>query len=482
MSQFAFWLLLIDWILRLGFSLHVIIRPRPLNISLAWLMLILLFPVIGTFIYLLLGENRLDRKRAAWVKSLRHQYQYWKSRQAAFNFREWTDEHSDSAQLSRMIFLASDALPLSGNRVQLLTTADEVFARMIADIDAAVESCLLEYYIWEVGGQADQLMERLAMAARRGVRCQVLVDAIGSSGFLQSQQRQNLAAAGVEIQSALPTGILRSLLYRFDLRLHRKLVVIDGRLGYTGSQNMADPKLFKSGLGIGQWVDAMVRLEGPAVDALLMVFAEDWQFESTKVICPSTPEQQAPPPQARGTSIVQVVPSGPGIDSEGITQILLNAIYSADRQLTLTTPYLVPDESLLRALISAARRGVDVTVIIPKRVDSRLVRLASRPALRELTETGVRIARYGPGMLHTKSITIDGECSFFGSLNLDPRSIHLNFEIMLAIYDEAFTGDLLKLQQEYLNHSELLLPGELSPGNLASQFAESAARLLSPLL
>ncbi|MFN9878228.1 MAG: PLDc N-terminal domain-containing protein, partial [Planctomycetota bacterium] len=138
MSQFAFWLLLIDWILRLGFSLHVIIRPRPLNISLAWLMLILLFPVIGTFIYLLLGENRLDRKRAAWVKSLRHQYQYWKSRQAAFNFREWTDEHSDSAQLSRMIFLASDALPLSGNRVQLLTTADEVFARMIADIDAAV--------------------------------------------------------------------------------------------------------------------------------------------------------------------------------------------------------------------------------------------------------------------------------------------------------------------------------------------------------
>jgi len=160
----------------------------------------------------------------------------------------------------------------------------------------------------------------------------------------------------------------------------------------------------------------------------------------------------------------------------------LNAIYSADRQLTLTTPYLVPDESLLRALVSAARRGVDVTVIIPQRVDSRLVRLASRPALRELAETGVRIARYGPGMLHTKSITIDGECSFFGSLNLDHRSIHLNFEIMVAIYDEVFTSELLKLQQEYLNHSELLLPSELRPGNLASQLAESAARLLSPLL
>ncbi|MFM7115280.1 MAG: phospholipase D-like domain-containing protein [Planctomycetota bacterium] len=284
------------------------------------------------------------------------------------------------------------------------------------------------------------------------------------------------------IEQALPTGLLRSLLYRFDLRLHRKMVIIDGRIGYTGSQNMADPKLFKSGLGIGQWVDAMVRLEGPAVDALLMIFAEDWQFETTRVVSPTDPQQLAPPPESRGQSIVQVVPSGPGIDSEGISQILLNAIYSADRQLTLTTPYLVPDESLQRALVSAARRGVDVTVIIPKQVDSRLVRLASGPALRELAETGVRIARYQKGMLHTKSITIDGECSFFGSLNLDPRSIHLNFEIMLAIYDERFTNELLKLQQEYLNHSDLLLPGELKPRTVAMRFAENCARLISPLL
>lgn len=482
MPNFAFWILLIDWGLRLAFSLHVVIRPRPLSISLAWLMIILLFPLIGTVFYLTLGENRLDRKRAEWVRGLRHQYKFWKARQTPFSFHGWPDEHSDSAQLSRMIFLASDALPLAGNSVQLLSTSDAVFARMMEDIDVAKESCLLEYYIWEVGGQADQLMERLAAAAQRGVRCKILVDAVGSSGFLQSPQREAMLKAGVEIEQALPTGPWRSLLYRFDLRLHRKLVIIDGRIGYTGSQNMADPKLFKSGLGIGQWVDAMVRLEGPAVDALLMVFVEDWQFETTRVISPTEPQLFASTPQTRGASIVQVVPSGPGIDSEGITQILLNAIYSADRQLTLTTPYLVPDESLQRALVSAARRGVDVTIIIPKRVDSRLVRLASRPALRELSETGVRIARYGKGMLHTKSITIDGECSFFGSLNLDPRSIHLNFEIMLAIYDESFTNELVKLQQEYLNHSDLLPPGELESRTLAMRFAESCARLLSPLL
>lgn len=482
MPNLAVWILLVDWVLRLAFSIRVIIRPRPLSISLAWLMIILLFPLIGTVVYLIVGENRLDRKRADWVRGLRHQYQFWKTRQAPFNFLDWPDPHSDSAQLSRMIFLASDALPLEGNSVQLLTSADTVFVRMMEDIDAAKESCLLEYYIWDVGGQADALMERLAAAARRGVRCEVLVDAVGSSGFLQSRQRDELAQAGVVIEQALPTGLLRSLLYRFDLRLHRKMVIIDGRIGYTGSQNMADPKLFKSGLGIGQWVDAMVRLEGPAVDALLMIFAEDWQFETTRVVSPTDPQQLASPPESRGQSIVQVVPSGPGIDSEGISQILLNAIYSADRQLTLTTPYLVPDESLQRALVSAARRGVDVTVIIPKQVDSRLVRLASGPALRELAETGVRIARYQKGMLHTKSITIDGECSFFGSLNLDPRSIHLNFEIMLAIYDERFTNELLKLQQEYLNHSDLLLPGELKPRTVAMRFAENCARLISPLL
>lgn len=482
MWQPAFWIFLADWILRIFFSVQVILRPRPIGVSLSWLLVILIFPFVGTLVYLVLGENRLGRHRAVWARQLRHQYQFWKSRQTPYFFEQWDSPDCDSAQLSRMIFAASDALPLRGNRVELLGTSDEVFARMIADIEGARSSCVMEYYIWEVGGLADELSEKLAKAARRGVSCQILVDAVGGRGFLRSRQCARLREAGVEITAALPVGLNRALLYRFDLRLHRKLVVIDGRIGYAGSQNMADPKVFRNGAGFGEWIDAMVRLEGPAVDALLMVFSEDWQYETTRLLSPRDPTSLMPVSAESGSTIVQVVPSGPGIDSEAILQILINAIYSADRELVLTTPYLVPDESLQRALVSAARRGVDVTVVIPKQVDSRLVRLASQPALRQLVETGVHVARYRQGMLHTKSIAIDGEVSFFGSLNLDPRSLHLNFEIMLALYDRQFTAQLLKLQREYVAHSDLALPSDFQARTFGIRFAESCARLLSPLL
>jgi cardiolipin synthase len=305
---------------------------------------------------------------------------------------------------------------------------------------------------------------------------------VGSRGFLRSQQASDLVAAGVQIHAALPVGLLRAFLYRFDLRLHRKIVVIDHTIGYVGSQNMADPKLFRRGAGFGQWIDAMVRITGPSVDSLAMVFFEDWQFETAPVAPSREPPSIPPVPSATGRATVQVVPSGPGLNSEAIMQILLNAIYMADRELILTTPYFVPDESLQRALISAARRGVNVTIVIPAKVDSRLVRLASRPYLRELVATGVHVARYQDGMLHTKSISIDFDTSFFGSLNLDPRSLHLNFEIILAVFDDSFTRDLRGLQQQYISHSVLLTTADLAANSFFVRFAENCVRLISPLL
>ena len=167
---------------------------------------------------------------------------------------------------------------------------------------------------------------------------------------------------------------------------------------------------------------------------------------------------------------------------DAIVQILIGAIYSADHQLTITTPYLVPDDSLQRALISAARRGVDVTIVIPKQVDSRLVRLASRAAIRELIDSGIRVAYYRKGMLHTKSISIDGEISFFGSLNLDPRSLQLNFELMLVLYGKLITQDLMNLQAEYISNSDLCVADEQQLPSLPIRFLESCARLVSPLL
>jgi cardiolipin synthase len=213
-----------------------------------------------------------------------------------------------------------------------------------------------------------------------------------------------------------------------------------------------------------------------------MVFFEDWHFEQTDFAVASQWESARPIPEVRGDVPVQVVPSGPGMPSESIMQILLNAIYMADHDLMITTPYFVPDESLQRALISAVRRGVRVTLIVPGKVDSRLVRLASRPCLRELAREGVQVAEYKAGMLHTKSITIDRDTSIFGSLNLDPRSFELNFELMLMIYDDTFTAQLIELQQDYVRHSKVLSNDPANAPHLLTRFAENCVRLISPLL
>lgn len=478
----AAWVLAVDWALRIGLALHIVMRRMRVAVSLAWLLILLAFPVAGPTIYLLLGINWLGLARSKWAAHMQVHYQAWLVRHQEWVFTDWADPYGDPAQLSRIIQAASGELPLGGNGLQLCCSSTEAFAAMIADIDRAETSCNMEFYIWETGGLADEFSESLRRAALRGVAVRILVDAVGARQFLKSDQAAQLRQAGAEIRAALPVSPLRSLFYRLDLRMHRKILIVDERIGYVGSQNLADPKLFRKHAGFGQWIDAMTRVAGPTVDSLTMIFFEDWHFDQADFAVSNQWESDRPMPPAGGSATVQVVPSGPGLDSEVISQILINALYMADRRLVITTPYYVPDDALQRALVSASRRGVDVTLVVPERVDSRLVRITSRPFLVELAQKGVKVALFHGGMLHTKSITVDGDTSFLGSLNLDPRSIGLNFELVLAVYDGDFNRDLLALQQSYIDQSHLLNVAELKPPGLAARFVESCVRLLSPLL
>jgi cardiolipin synthase A/B len=233
---------------------------------------------------------------------------------------------------------------------------------------------------------------------------------------------------------------------------------------------------------VGKWIDAAVRVEGPAVQPMAITFLGDWAQESaesveqlreTGGVCDNRPVDQA---------LVQVIPSGPAQAWATIERIVIATIYSAKKRVILTTPYFVPDEAMMAALISAAQRGVDVTLILPERVDSRLAWWASRANQGDLVASGVRVLLFGGGLLHTKSIAVDGEYSLFGSLNLDPRSLHLNFEITLAIYDAAFTAELEQLQTEYAAESRLLDLAEWQARGRFRAFVENAARLLGPLL
>jgi len=320
-------------------------------------------------------------------------------------------------------------------------------------------------------------------AATRGVTCRVLLDAMGSGKFLKSLWVPRLKESGVEIAVALSVSPVRMLFVRFDLRLHRKIVVIDDKIAYTGSFNLVDPRFFKQESGVGQWVDAMARIEGPAVLTLNAVFMWDWEVETGRDLKPlPDPAKMAIDANQGLGACVQVVPSGPGRAGDSIHQLLLMSMYAARKELSLTTPYFVLDEAITSALLSAARRGIAVTLILPEKNDSRLVHYTCRSHFDELLEAGVRIFGFKGGLLHTKSAVVDREISLFGTVNLDVRSFWLDFEVTLCVYDSQFAERLLALQQKYIEDSVAVDPDAWRRRPATERFSENLARLCSPLL
>jgi cardiolipin synthase len=308
------------------------------------------------------------------------------------------------------------------------------------------------------------------------------VDALGARPWLKGRQPQRLRAAGVQVRPALPVGLFRSFIGRTDLRLHRKIVVIDEAVAWTGSMNLVDPRMFKQGAGVGEWVDAMVRLRGSVVAPLGVTVLGDWMLETGTPIKELAQSAGLHHVKPHGTADIQVVPSGPGETGDGLLQMLLALINAAHEELVLTTPYLVPDDSMLRALRGAAGRGVNVKVIVPERVDSLLTRHASRSYFDDLLSAGVGIFLYREGLLHTKSIVADGSMSMFGTVNLDMRSLWLNYEVTLFVYDPEFAEKLRALQQSYIADSRCLDPSEWATRCAAHRFLEGAFRLVSPIL
>jgi cardiolipin synthase len=352
---------------------------------------------------------------------------------------------------------------------------------MVSDIDRAEKFCHLEFYIWTEGGLADEVGAALLRAADRGVTCRVLLDAVGSAKFLKSRLLEQLKTGGVDVAVALPVSAISLFRVRPDLRLHRKIVVIDDTVAYTGSFNLVDPRFFKQGAGVGEWVDAMVRLEGPGVLALNALFRWDWEVETGRDL---NFDEKGDSFSVRrpGETDVQLIPSGPGSTGSNVYQLLLMSIYSARREIVVTTPYFVPDEAVSTALLTAAERGVKVTVIIPERNDSRLVHYTCRSYFDDMLAAGIRIYGFEGGLLHTKSVVIDRQLALFGSVNLDVRSFWLDFEVTLGVYNPDFAERLLALHDRYIEKSVLVNLKTWQQRSGRERFVENLARLASPLL
>ena len=468
----------------IAITVRVIMRRPATGVALAWLLLVAMLPFVGALMYLLIGERRIGRRRARGIDTLRTDYKNISDAAvpAALTNVDWSRHTPAARGMDRLGRKLVGNSTVRGSRVQLFSDTEAVLRAIARDVDGAKTSVLMEFYIWNEGGTADEVLEALVRAAARGVRCRVLVDALGARPWWNCRQPQRLREAGVELQAALPAGLLRTLVGRTDLRLHRKIVVIDGQAAWTGSMNLVDPRYFKQGAGVGEWVDAMIRVEGAAVIPLGATMIGDWMLETGEPLDGLIESAGLHLVQPDGPADIQVIPSGPGQTGDGLLQMLLALINAAQDELVLTTPYLVPDEAMIVALRGAAGRGVKVCVIVPEKVDSFLTRYASRSYYDELLDIGVQIQLYRGGLLHTKSISVDGAMAMFGTVNLDMRSLWLNYEVALFVYEPEFARALRALQQTYIEGSDRLDPEVWGRRPFKERFLENALRLVSPLL
>lgn len=470
--------ILLHFVLMITFAVRVLMKRLPVGASLAWLLVLALLPYVGVGLYLLFGERYLGVHHNQRRERLRQAQEIPALRSLEHIKLPWHQFHPASLALAKLEFQTAGIPALGGNDMEFLDNAQATIDALCADIHAAQHHCHMEFYIWHPGGIADAVADALVAAAERGVRCRIMLDAVGSKAFFKSPLAKQLQHTSIELIKACPIRLMPAKLARYDLRSHRKTVVIDNRIAYIGSFNLIDPSRFKQSQGVGEWIDLMARIQGPLVQALDAVFRWYWNLETQQEL----PLLEQHVDIRRDKTVAQVAPSGPDSLDDSILQSLLQAIYSAARRVDIVTPYFVPGEALEQALIIAARRGVQVNLILPARVDSFLARHAGHSYFDQLMAAGVHIYQFERGLLHTKCVIIDHQLAFFGTVNMDLRSLWLNFEMTLIIYDKPTARRLAHIVDTYRSAAKRLDRHQWQARSRFARLLENVTHLFSPLI
>ncbi|KAB7763677.1 cardiolipin synthase [Xanthomonas maliensis] len=437
------WLLALDWAIRLAALLWIPTRTTP-GAARSWLLLIGFVPVLGLPLYLLLGHPWLSRLR---VQRQAAASQVIREQQQALHALRWTPRaDTSSAEMVPLIERQGDFMPTLGNAVELLDDYLPAVQALVAAIDEARERVHLLYYLMFDDAVGEAVAAALERASGRGVRCRLLLDAVGAKRGLR-RYRARLQAAGVQVQAVLPGGLRWRRSGRMDLRNHRKIAVIDNRIGFVGSQNLAEAQ-FVAGAPNRELV---ARVRGPVVNHLEAVFASDW-FTETGQRLDVWPDA----PVCAANIATQLLPSGPAYPFENARDAINAMIHLARRKVVLVTPYFVPDEALLSALRIAGMSGVDVQLILSERNNQRLAAWAQEAYFEDLLRSGVKIALYRPHFLHAKHLSVDEDIALVGSINLDIRSFALNAEIGMLCYDQGVVQRLRQIEADYLSQARPL--------------------------
>jgi cardiolipin synthase len=463
----------------LAVLVRVLLRPHREPASrIAWAVVIVALPVLGIIGYLLLGEVRISLKRRV------------RGREIEARLPRPPGEELLAEQIAASFYAAPFALgrsinclpPTNGNEVRLAADSNVAIDEMVADIDAASSTVHLCAYIWLADNNGCKIKDALIRAISRGVTVRAMADALGSRLFIRSEHWRELAEKGVEVRVALPVGnpLWTLIRGRVDLRNHRKSLIVDNRVAWVGSQNFADPE-FRIKPRYAPWVDVMSRWEGPVARHCQYLFVSDWMGDGGEDVSGLLAEPLAKGPRDGG-AIAQVIGTGPTVSFDSMPSCFAELMHSARRELVVTTPYFVPNDQVLFALTSAARRGVDVVLILPERNDSLVVAGTSRSYYSDLVCAGVRLFEYRRGLLHAKTMVVDRAIGLIGSANLDRRSFELNFENNILFADEAFAAVLRARQDEYLADSDPVTQAVVESFGIFGRLWQNSLAMVSPIL
>lgn len=461
--------------------IRALLRPHREPASrMAWVMVVLLAPVVGIVAYILFGEIDIGRRRTERIRvaiaSLPELPDV--DRDDAGNLRPNLNDRF--AHLWRVGRSISAFWPVGGNSGRLMADSNAAIDALVADIDDARDHVHMIFYIWLPDGNGRKVAAALMRAAARGVVCRAMVDDLGSRSMIKSEHWRAMSEAGVRVARALPIDTLLTHPFkgRIDLRNHRKIVVIDNWITYCGSQNCADPE-FRVKPNYAPWVDAVMRFEGPVARQNQILFAGDWLGHVDDDLSDVLDEPlQAPEPGFTA----QVIGTGPTMRYSAMPEMFEALMFTARDEMVITTPYFVPDEPLLSALCGAARRGVKTILILPERNDSWIVAATARSYYAEMLDAGVRIFEFTGGLLHTKSITLDGGITLIGSANIDRRSFQLNYENNILLHDPVLTAAMRARQQDYLDLSIPVTVADVAAWSTRRRLLNNTVAMFGPVL
>ncbi|GAA5033777.1 cardiolipin synthase [Microbacterium fluvii] len=471
---------IVDLIIRIV-AIIVVPRNRRPTAAMAWLLAIYFIPFVGVLLFLLIGNPRLPRTRRKKQQQLND---YLRETAGSLDFG--TLRPNAPAWFRSLVTLNRNlgAMPLAGdNAVHLIPDYQGSLDAMAEAIRGAKRYVHVEFYIFQSDASTDGFFRALEDAAARGVTVRVLLDhwANRSKPFYKKTLAR-LDAMGAAWHLMLPVQPLKGKYQRPDLRNHRKLLVVDGRVAFTGSQNITDstynlPKNIKRGL---HWVDLMARIEGPVVPSINAVFLSDWYSETDEALTDEAYLEDIR--TGPGDLDCQIVPSGPGFEFQNNLKLFAGLLYAAQERIIIVSPYFVPDEAMLLAITTACQRGIHVELFVSEEGDQALVYHAQRSYYEALLRAGVKIWMYQkPYILHSKSMTIDDEVAIIGSSNMDMRSFGLNLEISMLVRGEEFIAEMRQVEDTYRSLSRELTAEEWKQQSLGSTVLDNLARLTSAL-